>query len=368
MHQDLSKRAIFVDDIKYEVVGLEKHGRKYFFITSSQARIEKKQITRYQIFCIECDSLKESTKFFNAFLYTENWSCQSCNKIGEKNPFYGKKWLEIVDKDWLRDYKKSRSENYLGSKNPMYGKQIQEVWEKKYSQEEFEKIKSNYSKKMSVACTGEKNGFYGKTHSKESIEKANKSRKDWYDKNQKFLIISKYEMIGLTKEKISNLLEHYSKNSKFGYSAVDLKRDCGIDVRTLKKLIVYHMIKTKKEINDIFIKGKYEKFISAPELKLFKMCINEFGKENVKSQFHLQGRIFDILVGDKLLVEYDGYYFHQEKSDGKIDLIKNQIAVNNGFNIIRIKEDKLRKVDFEKAVQQIRETYEKIQIAPCKKN
>jgi very-short-patch-repair endonuclease len=360
MHQVLSKRTIFVDNIKYEVIGLEKQGRKYFFITTSQARIEKKQITCYQIFCVGCDRLKESTKFFNAFLYTKNWLCQSCNKTGEKNPFYGKKWSENVNQDWLRDYRKSRSEKYFGNKNPMYGKQIQEIWKEKYSQEEFEKIKSDYSKRMSDSCAGVKNGFYGKTHSKESIEKANKSRKDWHDKNQKFLIIEKYEKFGLTKEKIFSLLEGYSKNSKFGYGVADLKKDCGIDVRTFKKLVVYHEIKSKKEIKDIFLLGKYEKVISAPELKLFQMCIDEFGKDNVKSQFQLLGRVFDILVGDKLLVEYDGYYFHQEKSDGRTDRIKDQIAMNNGFHLVRIKEDKFRKVDFEKAVQQIKEAYEKI--------
>lgn len=365
MHQDLSKRAVFVDDIKYEVVGLEKQRRKYFFVTTSQARIEKKQITRYQIFCVECDKIKESTKFFNAFLYTRNWSCQSCNKSGEKNPFYGKKWSESVDQDWLIDYRKSRSEKYSGSKNPMHGKAIQEIWKEKYSQEEFEKIKSDYSKNMSDACVGMKNGFYGKTHSKESIEKANKSRKDWHDKNQKFLTIEKYEKIGLTKDKIFNLMEHYSKNSKFGYGVADLKKDCGVDVRTLKKLALYHGLMSKQEIKDLFLLGKYEKVISAPELKLYQMCIVEFGENNVKSQFPLCGRVFDILIGHNLLVEYDGYYYHQENSDGRTDLIKDQIAMNNGFHLLRIKEDKFRNVDFENSVQQIRETYEKIQIASC---
>jgi very-short-patch-repair endonuclease len=360
MHQEFSKRIIFIGDNQCNVVGVEKQGRKCFFITTSQARIEKKQITLYQIFCVSCDKLKESTKFFSAFLHTKSWLCKSCSMTGEKNPFYGKKWSESVDQVWLIDYKKNRSEKYSGSNNPMYRKPIQEVWKEKYSQEEFEKIKSDYSRNMSDACVGAKNGFYGKTHTKESIEKANKSRKDWYNKNQKFFIIEKYEKIGLTKEKISDLLEHYSKNSKFGYGVADLKKDCGIDVRTLKKLAVYHEIKSKKEIKDIFFIGKYEKVISAPELKLFQMCINEFGKDNVKSQFPLCGRVFDILVGDKLLVEYDGYYFHQEKSDGRTDRIKDKIAMNNGFHLLRIKEDRFRKVDFEKAIQQIKESYEKI--------
>ena len=231
--------------------------------------------------------------------------------------------------------------------------------------EEFQKIKSEYSKNMSVSCTGIRNGFYGKAHTKESIEKANESRKAWYEKNHKAYFVEKYEKVGLTKEKISNLLEHYSKNSKFGYNAADLKKDCGVDVRTLTKLVVCHGIKTKKEIKDIFIKGKYEKVISAPELKLLQMCIDEFGKDNVKSQFPLQGRFFDILVGDELLIEYDGYYFHQEKSDGKTDSIKDQIATSNGFHLVRIREDNFRKVDFEKAIQQIRETYEKIQTSSC---
>lgn len=368
MHQEFSKRIVFVGDNQYRVVGLEKQGRKCFFITECQKKFDKKQISCYQIFCVQCDKLKESRKFFNTFLYTKSWSCQSCNKIGEKNPFYGKKWSESVDPDWLKDYKKSRSEKYSGNKNPMYGKPIQEIWKEKYSQEEFEKIKDNYSKNMSDVCMGSKNGFYGKKHSKESIEKANKSRKDWHAKNHKFLTIKKYEEVGLTKEKICNLLECYSKNSKFGYGVADLKKDCGIDVRTLKKLALYHGIKLKQEIKDIFLKGKYEKFISAPELKLFQMCVDEFGNDNVKSQFPLRGRVFDILVGEKLLIEYDGYYFHKEKSDGKTDLIKNKIAMNNGYHLVRIEEDKLRKVDFEKAIQLIKETYEKIQIASCQKS
>ena len=139
MHQEFSKRIIFIGDNQYNVVGVEKQGRKCFFITACQKRFNKKQISCYQLFCVQCDILKESRKFFNTFLYTKSWSCQSCNKIGEKNPFYGKKWAESVDQDWLDVYRKSRSEKYSGSKNPMYGKPIQEIWKEKYSQEELEK-------------------------------------------------------------------------------------------------------------------------------------------------------------------------------------------------------------------------------------
>lgn len=63
-----------------------------------------------------------------------------------------------------------------------------------------------------------------------------------------------------------------------------------------------------------------------------------FGAKNVKTQFKLQRKIYDFLLYDKIIIEYDGSYWHDEISDEQ----KNQIALDNGYIIFRV-SDKERK-------------------------
>jgi hypothetical protein len=78
-----------------------------------------------------------------------------------------------------------------GEKNPMFGKSFYEIWLDKYGKEEADKrlesfknkkrgVKHTESHKNSISksLTGEKNPFYGKTHSIESKSKISKNHRN----------------------------------------------------------------------------------------------------------------------------------------------------------------------------------------------
>jgi hypothetical protein len=56
-------------------------------------------------------------------------------------------------------------------------------------------------------------------------------------------------------------------------------------------------------------------------------------------------------------VEYDGYYYHKVISN-KNDAIKEDLALTNGFRLVRIEEDENRFVDWKDAMKKIKETVE----------
>ena len=78
---------------------------------------------------------------------------------------------------------------------------------------------------------------------------------------------------------------------------------------------------------------------SSQQLKVFEM-IKEFGynpKLNYpEEQFNLDIALF--VCDKKIDIEYDGWYWHQDRHK---DAIRNGILVNNGWNIIRIKSGNL---------------------------
>ena len=134
--------------------------------------------------------------------------CYSDEELNEKEKFFIKMFNAIKRKDfyniheggeggkttlgWNESQKKSFSKKMSsltsGEKNGMYGK--------KHSKEAIERLKHkaknrsnkkyksiNFSKKMSSLTSGEKNGMYGKKHSKEAIEKMKKNKKKLFKEN-----------------------------------------------------------------------------------------------------------------------------------------------------------------------------------------
>jgi hypothetical protein len=67
-----------------------------------------------------------------------------------------------------------------GKDNHMYGKSILEAWVDKLGEEEAVKRYNKYCADMSARVSGDKNGFYGKTHTKETRDRLSESRKKKY--------------------------------------------------------------------------------------------------------------------------------------------------------------------------------------------
>jgi len=75
---------------------------------------------------------------------------------------------------------------------------------------------------------------------------------------------------------------------------------------------------------------------SEPELE-FKYILEFYlGKKNVTHTFPLCGKFYDFLLYDRLLLEFDGEYWHKDKQDN--DLLKDNIAKDNNYNIFRVSD------------------------------
>lgn len=83
---------------------------------------------------------------------------------------------------------------------------------------------------------------------------------------------------------------------------------------------------------------------SRNEIRIFSELSSIFN--NVEENFILEGYKYDVYVKDiNLLIEYDGYHWHSKYKTIKNDLLKNQIASDNNFDILRIREQGLNKIN-----------------------
>ena len=134
--------------------------------------------------CAECDKVINYSQRFSYRLALKRSKnpgvCSSCNKTGERNPFFGRKhtkesmekMIETSNNSEKRKeyYEKIKSEEYrkflsdwMKENSPMRGKHCYTIWIEKYGQEEADKMYIEYRKKIGESVSGEKNYWYGKT-------------------------------------------------------------------------------------------------------------------------------------------------------------------------------------------------------------
>jgi very-short-patch-repair endonuclease len=231
-----------------------------------------------------------------------------------------------------------------GDTNPFYGKT--------HSDEALDKLRDGR-----CAHYGEDNGFYGKQHSEKTKALIREKNKVWRDNNKELRLERRLERKGLTRELLAKHWEVYTTqpvNRDYFRNVV------GVDPRTFQSLLIACGIKTREEINKTTeIKQLFQTgtSISAPEMELYGLLIEEFGKSNVEHQAKRFGYWYDFCVFGNILVEYDGYYYHKVISN-KNDAIKEDLALTNGFRLVRIEEDENRFVDWKDAMKKVKKAVE----------
>jgi len=134
-----------------EIIKFEKVGRNNFAYFENGEKLSSGDLGKIEINCYKCKSLTQIG--FRSALLKKEYVCQSCNNIGESNPFYGKTHTTKTKKQHSY-FMKNR---FVGENNPFYGKT--------HTEETKEILRQK------CVHYGKDNGFYGKTHTDEFKKK-----------------------------------------------------------------------------------------------------------------------------------------------------------------------------------------------------
>ena len=239
----------------------------------------------YKIRCNECEELIERKWFENKIL-EERYICKTCK---------------------------------LKINNPMFDPIIKNKHSEICKTEE-------YRKNVSESIKGEKNGFYGKTHNEETIEKIKKGFKSWFNN------LTEEEYQNWTKEMSLGNIKLMTDQPEF-YKNIKSK---AAKFSHKKQFENCKMNKIEKKVDDY--------------LKILNV--------NYKYSIILGGNQYDFGIKEmKILIEVDGDYWHGnpkfynlDGSNGKRKLnniqlekikqdeIKNKFAIDHQFKIIRLWE------------------------------
>jgi hypothetical protein len=106
--------------------------------------------------------------------------------------------------------------------------------------------------------------------------------------------------------------------------------------------VMYRRLKenfNQENIDECFKFGNSSK----AEIEFFNVLKWYFGKD-IKQNFKIGRKIYDYILNSKLLIEFDGEYWHDEFHSVS-DKIKNEIAFLNGYKIYRVRERKSKNIE-----------------------
>lgn len=135
--------------------------------------------------------------------------------------------------------------------------------------------------------------------------------------------------------------------NKFKYTINEINEIFG--KKMTQTTLLNHLIKLFGEDISTYLVYGYK---SKEELFFLNILSFYFGKSNVKYGFNVGGKIFDCLLFNKILLEYDGKYYHNNELSKKNDLEKNKIAHDNGYILIRCNEKSVKNIDFLKKIEE----------------
>jgi hypothetical protein len=219
---------------------------------------------------------------------------------------------------------------------------------------------------FSCRSTGDKNPFYGKSHTKEFKDKLSKDRKGLYA-GHKNPMYGKNAWKNLSEEKILSLKQNLStkfskdKNPFYGKTHSE-KTKKTLSIKTKE------YFKNNKELClSRFRKGfENRKFKMTSIERIIKDTLNNLNVTNKYNKILHQQYQYDFLINDNILLEVQGDYWHanpliydvennnptkkplNERQKFKInqDKLKNEFAIKYGYKIFYIWETEINNKDF----------------------
>ena len=317
--------------VGYETVKINRHYNRQFTLEDGSSVLSKNIKKKDILFkCSECSDLINRT-LSPELLDDKKYLCRSCSLTGQRNPFYGKTHTDEFKKR-LSDERKGVW--LVGDENPMKRDDVKEKHLKSVNDE-------SYKNHMGELHSGERNPFYGKTHTDETIELIIEKNKEWYN----------------------NL-------SDADYNELRSKMSEGQKRIMLENPTHYRRIKSKAARESH--KSQFENMeMNGIERTVFNYLKNR--NVNVKYSVILASYQFDFGIKDeRILIEVDGDYWHgnpklynEDGSNGKRklneiqwnkkskDIEKTKWAESRGFKLIRIWESEINDGTFKEKLNKL---------------
>lgn len=286
------------------VISSEKMGRERIFLLDDGSKINRNTLTScpIKILCNECNKKNEVTYYYN--LYSKKYVCQTCNKKGIKNPFYGKKHTNET-KDTIASHNKG-NQYWVGKKHR-------------------DDSKLKMSKFQKGRYVGNKNPFYGKKHDAKTIKTIVEKTKKWRE--------------NLSSDEKQNLFKIFSESQKKLQQADpakyrENKKKAGIAAaKNHKKYKMNNLEKdVQNKLQELGVEMKYSVIFCQKQF--------DFGNKERKILLEVQG---DYWHGNpKIYTELNDI----QKANIEKDKYKFELAQKHGCQLFYIWESDFRNKDY----------------------
>lgn len=158
---------------------------------------------------------------------------------------------------------------------------------------------------------------------------------DRISRQHKWIIKQKSETKVLIDEDILLNIFNYLQEAYKNKESITLQKLLNVFNLDVSKHILYNRLIQnfgKEKINELMSSGNSSK----PEINFYFTLCYFFGKKNIKKQFKLERKFYDFLLYDKILIQFDGQYWHKDKKES--DNQKDEIALKNNYIIFRVSD------------------------------
>ena len=135
----------------------------------------------------------------------------------------------------------------------------------------------------------------------------------------------------------------FLNENKNKYTLKKLRSELNIKVSSYSLLKRLYEKFDKNEIRGLLKCG----LASKPETEFYFVLLYYFGEKNVKKGFKIKGsrKIYDFCLYNKLIIEWDGAYWHSTEKAQINDKDKEELAIKNGYMLFRVKEKESKQIE-----------------------